>query len=76
MEILIIMAYLLGLALALLLNFYVAKQFEIVANDKGYFERRYFHLCFWLGMVGYLLVIALPDRGNHESENTIKLPPL
>ena len=51
-------------ALALWLAIYVAKQFAQVALEKGHTGKRYFHLCFWLGMVGYLLVIALPDRKN------------
>ena len=59
-----IILYLIGIALFLVLQYYVAKQFESVANDKGYADSKYFHLCFWLGVVGYLLVIALPDRGN------------
>jgi hypothetical protein len=51
-------------ALALWLAIYVAKQFAQVALEKGHTGKRYFHLCFWLGIVGYLLVIALPDRKN------------
>ena len=52
------------LCLLIWLDYYVAKQFEAVANAKGHYGKRYFHLCFWMGMMGYLLVIALPDRGN------------
>ena len=59
-----IILYLIILALLIVLQYYVAKQFESVAKDKGYADSKYFHLCFWLGLVGYLLVIALPDRGS------------
>ena len=66
----IIFAIIIALGLMLWLQFFIAKQFEGVANDKGYFRKRYFHLCFWLGLVGMLLVIALPDRGKVFASGT------
>ena len=59
--------YLMILAVVLIINYFVAKQFESVAYDKGYNDSKYFHFCFWLGIVGYLLVIALPDRGSNRN---------
>lgn len=64
MEVLNIVGGIVVLGLLLWLNYYIAKQFEAAANEKGYYGRRFFHLCFWLGAVGYFLVIALPDRGK------------
>lgn len=56
--------YLVILVAALFLNYFMAEWFYEVAEAKGYYERKYFHIAFWFGIAGYLLVIALPDRGN------------
>ena len=42
-----------------------------IAADKGYKERKWFHYCFWLGLIGYLMVCAMPDkkrRRKHSDE--------
>lgn len=52
---------------ALWLSWYLANQFYEVAKEKGFTDRKYLWICFWLGAIGYLLVIALPDRGNHTT---------
>ena len=52
---------------ALCLAWYLANQFYEVAQEKGFTDRKYLWICFWLGAIGYLLVIALPDRGNHTT---------
>jgi hypothetical protein len=53
--------------IAIILNVYIAFQFRNAAADKGYHSDKYFHLCFWCGIIGYLLVIALPDRGDRTA---------
>ncbi|MBQ8416926.1 MAG: hypothetical protein IJX13_08560, partial [Clostridia bacterium] len=46
----------------LLIQGIVAKKFEKIAIQKGYDEEIHsFAMCFWLGLAGYLYVIALPD---------------
>ena len=50
----------------LAIQYFIAKQFESVAADKGYHGSRFFHLSFWLGLPGWILVAALPDRGNNN----------
>ena len=52
---------------ALWLAGYLANQFYEVAKEKGFTDRKYLWICFWLGAIGYLLVIALPDRGTHTT---------
>lgn len=47
------------------LDWYMAQQFYIAACDKGYNERKYFWICFWLVAAGWLLVVALPDKSSH-----------
>jgi membrane-bound ClpP family serine protease len=35
---------------------------QYIAEEKGYSDMHVFALCFWLGTIGWLVVIALPDR--------------
>ena len=63
-------------ALVIWLFWYIAKQFEEAAQKKGHTRKKYFWLCFLLGAVGYLLVVALPDRGNTQQIASDELPDL
>ena len=46
----------------LYLNHRIAKKFEEIVFAKGYgTELKAYYICFWLGLVGYLYVIALPN---------------
>ena len=59
--------YMALLAAVIILNYFIAKKFEAIAFQKGYdVSIHSFAMCFWLGLVGYLYVIALP---NKKSEN-------
>ena len=43
-------------------NHKIAKAFEQIVFAKGYgTELKAYYMCFWLGIVGYLYVIALPN---------------
>ena len=74
------MAYLfgvlIGVCVVLLISWYVAKQFFEIAKAKGYHNSKYYWICFWLGLPGWLLVIALPDRGNAPQVVSDELPDL
>ena len=69
-----IILYIIILALAILLNYFVAKQFQSAAADKGYLGDKFFHLPFWFGLPGWLLVIALPDRGSSNESFSQAIP--
>lgn len=56
------------IAVLVVLAYYIALWFFEVAEEKGYHSKKYFWICFWLGLIGYLLVIALPDRGNSSTD--------
>ena len=57
---------LIPIAVVLFINYVVAKKFEEIAFKKGYDDSIHsFAMCFWLGIVGYLYVIALPNLNNH-----------
>ena len=53
------------------INFLVASKFEDIAFKKGYDTSIHsFAMCFWLGIVGYLYVIALPNLNNHNNSHS------
>ena len=56
-------------------NLIMAKAMEKIARQKGYGEEfNCFMICFWLGMIGCLYVIALPDLKQREQlDRIIKL---
>lgn len=58
---------LLALVIVLVLCYFIAKWFYAVAEEKGYHDNKYFWICFWVSIVGMLLVIALPDRAEKIS---------
>jgi hypothetical protein len=59
-----ILAVLAPIGVYLWLCWFIAKQFYEVAQMKGYTDKKYFWITFWLGPVGYFLVIALPNRNG------------
>ena len=53
---------LIPLVIVLIINYIVACKFEEIAFQKGYDKSIHsLAMCFWLGIVGYLYVIALPN---------------
>ncbi len=61
-----VIVYILIAAAYLTLDYFIAKWFSEAAWDKGFVNRKYFWICFCLGFVGYLLVIALPNRSKEH----------
>lgn len=51
---------------ALAVDFLVAREFSLAASMKGWPSRKYFFYAFFLPVIGYLLVLALPDRGSAD----------
>lgn len=74
--ILIILSTLAAAAVAVWILWLVAKEFYAAAKAKGYSEKKYLWICFLLGVIGYLLVVALPDRGNAPKAISDELPDL
>ena len=51
------------LALALLaVHYYVAEEFYKIAKMKGWPQKKYRLMALLLWLIGYLLIMALPDR--------------
>jgi len=50
--------------IGLVVSFFMAREFYKAAVARGWPQKKYFWICFLLPILGYLLVIALPDRGG------------
>lgn len=48
------------------INWFAAGEFYKIAEDKGYHSRKYFWWAFLVPVVGYLLIVAMPDRGGEQ----------
>lgn len=55
----------------LVAHWFVAREFYKAAAMKGWNEKKYLWLAFLLWTVGYLLIIALPDRAGEVSAPAI-----
>lgn len=61
----------------LVLWWYIAKEFARIAEMKGYTDKRYFWWTFWLGLIGILMVVALPTISKNETNmSSFELPEL
>lgn len=49
----------------LAVHFFVAAEFYRVAVMKGWSEKKYLIMAIFLWVIGYMLIIALPDRGGY-----------
>ena len=56
------------LVVAILINIAISSKFELIASEKGY--AGYFWWCFFLGLVGYFMVAALPNRRTPVTAST------
>ena len=55
---------LIALTLSLAVNVIISLAFACIADDKGHRWLPYFFFTFFFGIVGMLMVVALPDRKN------------
>lgn len=73
-EIMAIFISIVSLVIVLCLNGLLASKASDMAKDKGYDKRTWFHMCFWLGVLSYIIVAAMPDLTMHrKSDQTNKL---
>lgn len=56
--------YLFGAIFVLLVAYFAALEFQTIAEMKGHSEKKYFWWSFFVGFVGMLMVVALPDRSK------------
>lgn len=50
---------------ALAAHYFVAQEFYKAAVMKGWPQKKYFLMAFFLWIIGYMLIMALPDRGGN-----------
>ena len=55
-----------------LVNYNMAQNMQSIVEKKGYTDVRVVAMCFWLGIIGYLYVIALPDLELRKALNAVK----
>ncbi len=58
--------YVIALVVAIVLHIYVSSVAAGIAHDKGYEEGKWFHICFWFSVFGFIIVAAMPDLKTRE----------
>ena len=58
--------YFVILIVALCLHGLLCSKASDVANDKGYDKGTWFHMCFWLGPISFIIIAAMPDLRLRE----------
>ena len=58
-----------GIIVVLIIQYFIAREFQRIAELKGHYEKRYFWITFFLWIVGMLLVIALLQTGHSGSSD-------
>jgi hypothetical protein len=72
---LLVFLIIVGSILFIALIVYISGKFADIAEMKGHDRMDYFWPCLLLGFIGWMMVIALPDRGNPTeigNDNTCK----
>lgn len=67
MRFLYLLYFVVALVVALIIDYIIAKKFSDIAEMKGHAGDTYFWFTFVFGIVGMLMVIALPIQSNSES---------
>ena len=63
MDAIIVVSIIVGIGI----DAFIAYQFSNIAAMKGHDSGKYFWCCFLLGIIGYLMVFALPDVSRDVS---------
>ena len=62
----------LGVLIGLTINIVLCLRFAEFAEEKGYHKGKYFWMCFFLGVIGFAWVAALPDLTLQERLSKIE----
>ena len=54
--------------------YFIGKEFEFIAKEKGYTSKQYFWWTFLFGLVGIPMVVALPDRRGGGTAASMPAP--
>ena len=61
-----------GIVIVIAIYLTICTRFAMIADDKGYSGNAYFWVCFFLGIIGYIMVAALPDQAMYTSIQNLK----
>ena len=67
----VVLLYLALLALVIWVYLLITREFADIAQSKGYDRTRYWRISFWLGMVGDLIILALPDLTQRKLQQQV-----
>ena len=60
------------LVIYFIVNGLIASKFDEISQLKGYPKGKYFWWCFFTGIFGYLMVVALPDQRSMQPNATFR----
>lgn len=60
--------YFVILIVLLCLHGYLASNASDIAEEKGFEKKKWFHICFWLGPIGFVIIAAMPDRVMRKNQ--------
>ena len=69
-----VVVYVIVAIVALCLNGLLASNASDIASDKGYEKDKWFHMCFWLGPISYIIIASMPDiklRDKQDETNRL-----
>ena len=70
----VIVFYIILIIVLLCLNGLLASNASDIAYAKGYGKQKWFHMCFWLGPISYIIIAAMPDlqmRAKQDKTNEL-----
>ena len=70
----VIAIYVVIIIVLLIFSGILASNASDMANEKGYEKRKWFHMCFWLGPISYIIIAAMPDltmRSKQDKTNEL-----
>lgn len=62
----LVLTWIIIIAVALCINGFLASNASDIAQNKGYEKKKWFHMCFWLGPISYIIIAAMPDLKMRE----------
>ena len=61
--------YIIAFIVGIVLHLYASSVASGIASDKGYSEGKWFHICFWFSVFGFIIIAAMPDLKARELQN-------
>lgn len=62
----LVLTWIIIIVVVLCINGLLASNASDIAQNKGYEKKKWFHMCFWLGPISYIIIAAMPDLKMRE----------